>query len=644
MKKNLKGWACSLCLLLTLLMPLAEGYASHMIGGDVTYKCLGGNNFEITITLFQDCLYGEPGALAQDNPAYYSIFRVGNNQLVVADSTSAISTEIVNPNFSNACINNYPNTCMRKQVFRFVENLPPTTTGYRIVYERCCRNAAINNIVNPGNVGVTYFATIPPFASGVCPNNSAVFKNFPPQIICSNNPFVYDFSATDMDGDSLSYQLCAARPGGSTSDAKPFGNNMNPNPAGTQVNYLGAYSATTPISGIPPLQINAVTGLMTGTPNAVGRFVVTVCVSEWRNGSVINTISRDVQFVVTNCSKAVVANIPELEDEPNTYTIECKGYTVHFTNLSTGGFSYLWDFGVPGGTSTEFEPTFTYPDTGTYIVRLQVNAGSTCPDSISRLVKIYPFYSANFDWTGKLCPGEPIQFNDLSTATYPPVVSWQWSFGDGSTSDQQNPVHVYAKPGGHQEVTLTSKSKLGCRDMITKTLPIPYFNPFAGNDTIVVLGYPYSLNGTGSQFYEWSPATYLSSPNIHNPEVNFPDTGRYNFILKGTNEEGCIAFDTIEVWVVSYGQAFVPNAFSPNGDGINDVLMPRIVGYSNINYFYIFNRYGQKVFSSTNDNYPAWDGTYNGKMGDVGTYYWVMDLTAADGTKVTRKGDITLIR
>ena len=643
MKKNLKRWRSSIGLLLILLFP-ALTHASHMIGGDVTYRCVGGNNFEITITLFQDCLYGEPGALAQDAPAFYSIFSVGTNQLIVADSVGALTTEIVDPNFSNACINNYPNTCMRKQVFRFRENLPPTTSGYRIVYERCCRNASINNIINPGNVGVTYFATIPPFSNGQCPNNSAVFKNFPPQIICASNPFVYDFSATDSDGDSLSYQLCPARPGGSTSDAKPFGNGMNPNPTNSTVDYLDPYKFFLPLSGTPPLQINAVTGLMTGTPSAIGRFVVTVCVNEWRNGVIVNTISRDVQFVVTNCSKAVVANIPELPDEPNTYIVECSGYNVQFVNNSTGGFSYFWDFGVPGATSTEFAPSFTYPDTGVYTVKLVVNGGSTCPDSISRLVKIYPSYSADFDWVGKLCPGEPIQFNDSSVASFPPIVSWNWDFGDGATSDQQHPVHVYARPGGPKQVTLTSKSKLGCKGVVTKTLPIPYFDPFAGNDTIIVFGYPYTLNGTGSQYYQWIPTSYLSDPNIHNPSVAFPDTGRYTYVMRGTNEEGCVGLDTINIWVVRYGQVFVPNAFSPNGDGVNDLLMPRIVGYSRINYFHIFNRYGQQVYTSTNNNYPGWDGKYNGKVADVGTYFWVINVTAADGNKVTQKGDITLVR
>jgi gliding motility-associated-like protein len=631
-----------LFLLLVVIFP-SISHATHMIGGDVTYKCLGNNNFEITITLYQDCLFGEPGAIADDNPAYYAIYRKGTNQLVRSDSAYAIITENVDPNFSNACINNYPNTCMRRQVFRFTENLDPTATGYYIIYQRCCRNAAINNVVNPGNVGVTYMAEIPPFSSDKCPNNSAVFKNMPPQIICANNPFVHDFSATDPDNDSLSYGLCPAYPGGSPGDAKPLGSAINPPPY-TPLQYMPPYSALVPMTGTPNMQINPVTGIMTGTPIGIGRFVVTVCVKEWRNGVVINTVSRDVQFVVTNCSKAVVANIPELPDEPNTYIVQCKGFTVQFVNNSTGGFSYFWDFGVPGATSTEFAPSYTYPDTGTYSVKLVVNAGSTCPDSIVRLVKIYPEYYADFVWSGRLCPEEPIHFFDSSNATYPPITSWKWDFGDGTGSDQQNPVKIYAKPGGEKQVTLISKSRLGCRDTVTKTLPLPYFNPYAGKDTIIVLGYAYSLNGTGSQFYHWSPSDYLSDPNIPNPTVTFPDTGRYTYVLTGTNEQGCTATDTINIWVVKSGSIFVPSAFSPNGDGVNDLLMPQIVGYSQINYFHIFNRWGQQVYSSTRDNYPGWDGRYNGTPGDLGVYYWVINVTNADGKKEEKKGDVTLIR
>jgi gliding motility-associated-like protein len=633
----------SLPLLIIFFLSSFISNASHMIGGDVTYVCLGNNQFLITLTLYQDCLNGQPQAIAEDNPAYISIFETNTDQLVIADSIEAESSEIVPPNFSNDCIKNYPNTCMRKQVFRKTITLAPSNNGYYIVYERCCRNAAINNISNPGNVGVTYFATIPKFSDNQCPNKSAVFKNFPPQIICANNPFNYDFSATDPDGDSLTYKLCSARPGGSPGNAKPYGNEMM-HPVSNSVNYLGAYSAQFPMTGVPALQINPTTGFMTGTPIITGRFVVTVCVDEWRNGVVINTISRDVQFVVTNCSKTVVADIPELQSEPNTYIVQCKGFTVHFINKSTGGFNYLWNFGSNDATSTEFEPTFTYPDTGTYVVSLVVNKGSTCEDSISRLVKIYPEFHADYSWSGKLCPEEPIQFTDLSVATYPPVSYWNWTFGDGTSNNNQNPAHIYNKPGGPMIVTLIAKTVLGCTDTVKKILPLPFFDPNAGNDTIIVKGYPFNLHGSGAEFYQWTPPDFLSDPFSQNPNTNFPETGNYTYVLTGTSKEGCTGTDSVTIQVVDYGNVFIPNAFSPNGDGLNDNLIPRIVGYSRINYFQIFNRFGQQVFSSANENRPVWNGTFNGGICDLGTYYYVINLTAANGANVTKKGDVTIIR
>jgi PKD repeat protein len=262
--------------------------------------------------------------------------------------------------------------------------------------QRCCRNESINNILIPGTTGATYFCTIPP---GIC-NNSADFNNLPPQIICVNNPFVYDHSATDLDGDSLSYEFCDAMNGASTNDPKPVITSAQL-PGVPTVNYKTPYSAGVPMAGNPVIKIDPVTGLITGTPNIQGRFVVNVCVNEWRNGSIINTTRREFQFVVTNCSKAVIANVPQLPLEPNTYIINCKSKTVSFTNNSQGGFSYFWDFGVSGvsdDTSNAFQPTYTYPDTGTYKIKLVVNRGTTCPDSIERLVKIYPDFSTAFDY------------------------------------------------------------------------------------------------------------------------------------------------------------------------------------------------------------------------------------------------------
>ncbi len=612
--------------------------ASHIVGGDVTYQCLGNSNYKITIEIYEDCLTGQQSAIEEDNPAYLGVYTGPNFHTVYFyDSISLGSRQTVPVNFSNQCINNYPNTCLYKATFTKTYYLPANTAGYTVVYQRCCRNATILNINNPGSVGATYSCVIPPTTQAVC-NNSAVFRNYPPQIICMNNPLVYDHSATDPDGDSLSYEFCTSYVGGSTNDAKP-----TPQPPPFQpVAYISPFSALNPMGGYPQITINSMTGLITGKPNIQGRFVVTVCCHEWRNGVIINTVSRDFQFVVTNCTRAVVADIPKAEPETNTYVVQCKDYTVHFRNTSTGGFSYNWDFGVTGATSTDFEPTYTYPDTGTYLVKLVVNRGSTCPDSTTALVRVYPSFHADYDISGLHCPNSPLSFTDLTASTYKPISSWQWNFGDNQFSSEQNPVHTYAA-GNNYNVTLVSKNYLGCTDTITKSVFVENFKPSAGNDTIIVAGEIVNFQATGGIQYLWTPATNLNTSTGPNPVGVYNDTGHYAYNVYIKSTEGCEANDTIRVWVVAQPSWFVPNAFTPNGDGKNDYMRPITVGYSANNYFRIFDRFGEKVYESK-DFSQGWDGNYLGKPAELGTYFWELSITDRHGVKEFHKGDLTLIR
>jgi len=509
--------------------------------------------------------------------------------------------------------------------------------------QRCCRNGSINNIINPGNTGATYFCKIP--ANPVVCNTSADYLNYPPQIICINNPFVYNHAATDADGDSLSYEFCNAYKGGDPNDPKPkiVGGSL---PFLSTVNYISPLSGANPMGGNPVLKINPVTGVITGTPNLIGRFVVNVCCNEWRNGVIINTLSREFQFVVANCSKAVVANIPQFSEEQNTYIVSCKTKTILFKNTSTGGFRYDWDFGVIGSntdTSTLFEPTFTYPDTGTYLIKLVVNKGSTCPDSITRIVKVYPDFKADFTYSGLLCPNQPISFFDQSTSTFDNINFWAWNFDDGGNSDQQNPVHSYQNIGKDFNVTLISGNKYGCRDTAMTILKVPFVNIFAGNDTVIVKNTPFQFNGVGAQSYTWTPSTYLDNPFVNNPIATFPTPGEYVYVLTGITENGCVGSDTIKITVSDGPYLTIPNAFSPNGDGSNDIFKILASGYKKLNYYRVYNRWGEQVFA-TNNFLKGWDGTYKGKDSEIGTYYWLLSAVGIDNKEKMIKGDVILIR
>lgn len=626
----------------------SPSFASHIVGGDLTYICLPGNQYRFTLSIYRDCRPpnlggGNPQALLSDNPAFISIFE-GNNNFFSFDSVLATVANgtLVPLEFNNNCVKDVPPKCLNKIEFVFTRTLPPNSSGYDIVFQRCCRNEATLNIRNGGATGASIYCTVPP--STVNCNNSAVFKNAPPQIVCINNPFVFDNSATDIDGDSLSYEFCAAVRGANQNNPKPI-NTTSPPPYAS-VTYQSPYSPTNPIAANPTLSINPTTGVITGTPRLQGIFAITVCCKEWRNGVVINTIRRDFQIDVTNCSKAVIANIPVLSQEPNTYVINCKDSAVTFQNNSSGGFSYLWDFGVPGITtdvSTAQTPTYVYPDTGTYIVKLVVNPGTTCPDSIERIVKIYPRFNADYSFAGLFCPDLPINFTDLSSSTNYPVNYWQWNFDDGTNSSLQNVAHTFPNVGKGFNVQLVSGNAIGCRDTISKIINIPEVILDAGNDTTILKNEFIQYFATGAQTYNWSPPDFLDNPNIANPRGFYTNTGVYQYIITGTTFDGCPASDTLNVTVSDKPYIIVPNAFSPNGDGNNDLLRLLSSGFKRINFYRIYNRWGQKVFE-TNDYYIGWDGTLNGVAQPISTFFWVVSATDLNDNEQVFRGDVTLIR
>lgn len=622
---------------------------SHIVGGEFTYKYLGDtlvggvpyNKYQVSLSIYEDCQNGQPEAIAQDNPAYFGVFYAASGIPYQIDTNIFYASSVPVPaNFSNACVTNIPPTCLLKKTFIKTYYLPPNSAGFVVSYQRCCRNNAVVNIIQPGDHGSTYFCYIPP---APIINNSAIFRNYPPQIICLNNPLYYDHSATDADGDSLSYAFCEALQGASDADIKPI---PTPPDFNDTVQYINPpYSSSHPMTGFPPIQIDPLTGLITGTPNRAGRYLVTICCSEWRNGVLINVVKREFQFVVTDCSKVVVADIPQYSLDENTYIVDCEDYKVHFVNTSKGGFAYHWSFGVHNDafdTSNLKEPDFVYPDTGTFPVKLVVNPGSTCPDSIIRLVKIYPKFRAIFTDSGSQCPGALITFKDLSSSSIKPVTNWKWSFGDGDSSYAQNPTHNYLY-GGTYNVTLISQNIKDCIDTTVKKVLIENFKPFAGYDTIIVKGEHIVFNAMGGIKYSWSPPAYLSDTNVYNPVGYYPDTGRYTYNVHVESAYGCTGDDTIKVTVVGQAAFFIPSAFSPNGDGLNDVFRPIAIGYKGLNYFKVFNRWGENVYLGTTLE-VGWDGTYKNKQAEMGVYFWEIKFTDRFGKEGFLKGDVTLLR
>jgi gliding motility-associated-like protein len=303
--------------------------------------------------------------------------------------------------------------------------------------------------------------------------------------------------------------------------------------------------------------------------------------------------------------------------------------TSRIKDFTESSFRYYWTFG-DGGVSLQKDPLHRYAAVGPFTVLLKVTTVNNCVDSFPMIFNnIHPQPKATFVTDpagGEVCLGDSILFTSTSDGKDGTVVKWRWDLGDGTTDTTAGSWHTYPAATNYP-VSLHVYNSLGCvSDTVTKTMIIdgyPVLN--AGPDVYMLQGSSVVLNptvtGAGSSIqYLWT-GPYLSNNSVKNPVASPQNDQEY--IIEVTNGLGCSTQDTMMVRL--YRPPVFPNAFSPNGDGINDVWrVAHLDTYSSAKVE-VFNRYGQAVFSSTGYNKP-WDGTTGGKALPVGVYYYVIHL------------------
>lgn len=322
-------------------------------------------------------------------------------------------------------------------------------------------------------------------------NSNPSYDLIPPLFLCAGKPFSYDHSATDIDGDSLVYSFYTPYDGDNT--AGPLDPTFTNNVANfTPIKWVGGYSATNPLGGAP-LTLNPSTGLLEGTPSALGQFVVGIMVKEYRNGKYMSQTIRDFQFNVVNCP-------PQISAELKPITV-CNTKTVNFQNYggSTGN-NWHWDFGDPAVTtdvSTLNFPSYTYAAAGTYTATLITGYKTNCADTSTAAVNVVEI-KAGFTHNAPKCVNTPVTFTQTSTSSSNDVIiTSAWDFGDGATSTVKNPTHTYAT-GGTYKVLLTLSTNLGCNDTISKYIkidPKPIANAGPDQTVCASIGTAF-LNGT----------------------------------------------------------------------------------------------------------------------------------------------------
>jgi gliding motility-associated-like protein len=274
-------------------------------------------------------------------------------------------------------------------------------------------------------------------------------------------------------------------------------------------------------------------------------------------------------------------------------------------------------------------------------LQLEVASNYSClSPPIQQQVFITPSPVVAADIKG-ICAEVPVVLNGLQLDNATNITGWEWNFGNGSVAVAQNASHIFGQAGNYS-IELTATADNGCiSNTAIAKLVLTTAVANAGRDTLVVENQPFQLRGSGGKFYNWTPPEGLSDPSSANP-TGISDKDR-TFVLTITTAEGCTAKDNVSVTVFKGSVIYVPTGFTPNDDGLNDVLRPYYLGIKDIEYFTIYNRWGQALFSSKK-NGEGWNGTINGTKQPAGVYVWHLQAVDNSGKVYRMRGSFALVR
>lgn len=360
-------------------------------------------------------------------------------------------------------------------------------------------------------------------------------------------------------------------------------------------------------------------------------------------------IADTVQITMRVRDDQAVLNITAVKLPP------CTSLAYEFTNNSTAikpftNTSFRWDFG-DGTTQLAGlgKVTHTYSTAGTYNVRLVLLDTSYCnaPDSITQMIRIATNVKAQFETPANGCAPYNASFNNTSLGGS----AFIWDFGDGTTSTVHDPVHVYNSTGVYR-VRLIANDANTCNRTDTSGYFTITVNPnpsasftYSPNPTEPNTAVSYLNSSVGATRYKWlfgDNDTLFTIRLDTTVQHLFNASGTYNSCLVAYNNAGCSDTTCLPISVTINSLLDVPNAFSPNGDGQNDRVYVRGYGIDRMTWT-IYNRWGAVVYKST-DPYEGWDGRFNGKLQPQDVYHYTLVIEFSSKERMTKKGDITLLR
>ena len=548
-------------LLLLLIMVMAMAWAapvqaSHIIGAEIRYQCLDAdsNKFRVILDVYRDCFYGQAGF---DSPVYVNAFKEDGSRITDLNiRLFPLSIEILDNNISDdPCLLPPSDVCVEHA--RYEQDVYiDYPGGFYLVYQRCCRNETITNIEMPDLTGSTYFTYVSPESRALC-NSSPEFDFYPPIFVCVGKSIEHEHAATDtfnQENDSLVYKFYTPFEGASFDEPDPGWNEASLPPYDTVVWIDPPYNlgAVLGPSSVAELSIDPQTGLITGFPEIQGQFVVGVLVEEYRNGVLLSVTRRDFQYNVGECV--------QVDAEIAANTVQCDDLTVNFGNNTNGPDNFLWYYIVGTDTvlfSEEFEPSFTFPDTGKYEIMLVAEPGFDCVDTaFAPLFLQFNSLTNDFSWQTFDCTDESVLLlEDLSFDPVSPPSEWLWEVifeNDTLVSSAQDTVFILPNPSSGT-INLTVWSLNGCEQFKTVDFETGLNDP---SDLLpdlieICIGESTELNPDGPTngfTYQWAPPVPAGQRSLANPTVTPPQPATYQYAVTITGFNGlCVSVDTVTV-------------------------------------------------------------------------------------------------
>jgi gliding motility-associated-like protein len=318
-------------------------------------------------------------------------------------------------------------------------------------------------------------------------------------------------------------------------------------------------------------------------------------------------------------------------------TTICSNDTIRL-RVNSDGLRFLWTPANQLDNATVMEPLAYTAGNTEYEVTAYIGGCAATKNIFVNTVP-YPVVHAGNDTV--ICFNTTAQLHAVTDGG-----NWTWS--PASSLSNHTILNPIVTPTSTSAYVFNATGLTGCPKPVSDTVMVTVLakiNPQAGNDTSVVIGQPLQLVAAGGDVYQWSPSFALSATGVANPIAIFsePSDGiRYK--VQVFNSAGCVdsAFVFVKVFA-TLPAVFVPTGFTPNNDGINDVLRPVIAGMKQLNYFQVFNRWGQLVFSTSRSG-EGWDGRVRGEVQANNVYVWMVKAVDYNGNPYFKRGTVTLVR